>query len=83
MLIEAHIDSAPVIERTRFESWRGIRGLLTQRPFLGPDHRMAAADDLDFCFTVLWLSIHRIQESHAMLGYRLWWVSQEDLASCM
>jgi D-sedoheptulose 7-phosphate isomerase len=25
-------------------------------------------------------SIHRIQESHAMLGYRLWSVAQEHMA---
>ena len=42
--------------------------------------RMAAADDLDFCFTVHSQSIHRIQESHAMLGYQLWSVAQEHMA---
>lgn len=56
------------------------RGLLTIG-FAGHDGgRMAAADDLDFCFTVHSQSIHRIQESHAMLGYRLWSVAQEHLA---
>ncbi|KUI42404.1 phosphoheptose isomerase [Mycobacterium sp. IS-1590] len=55
------------------------RGLLTVG-FSGHDGgRMAAADDLDFCFTVHSQSIHRIQESHAMLGYRLWSVVQEQL----
>jgi D-sedoheptulose 7-phosphate isomerase len=44
---------------------------------------MAAADDLDFCFTVHSQSIHRIQESHAMLGYRLWSVTQEHMARPM
>jgi len=44
---EAHIDSAAVIERSRFESCRGIRGLLTQRPFLGPDQD-AASYGLEF-----------------------------------
>ncbi len=56
------------------------RGLLTIG-FSGHDGgRMAAADDLDFCFTVHSQSIHRIQESHAMLGYRLWSVAQEHMA---
>ncbi|CKH69510.1 D-sedoheptulose-7-phosphate isomerase [Mycolicibacterium smegmatis] len=57
------------------------RGLLTIG-FAGHDGgRMAATDDLDFCFTVHSQSIHRIQESHAMLGYRLWSVAQEHMAA--
>ncbi|WP_458315648.1 D-sedoheptulose-7-phosphate isomerase [Mycolicibacterium brisbanense] len=56
------------------------RGLLTIG-FAGHDGgRMGTAEDLDFCFTVHSQSIHRIQESHAMLGYRLWSVAQERLA---
>ena len=56
------------------------RGVLTIG-FSGHDGgRMAAADDLDFCFTVHSQSIHRIQESHAMLGYRLWSVTQDHMA---
>ncbi|GAA4488297.1 SIS domain-containing protein [Rhodococcus olei] len=56
------------------------RGLLTIG-FAGHDGgRMAATDDLDFCFTVRSQSIHRIQESHALLGYRLWSLTQEHLA---
>ena len=56
------------------------RGLLTIG-FSGHDGgRMAVAEDLDFCFTVRSQSIHRIQESHAMLGYRLWSVAQEHMA---
>ncbi|MCQ4117724.1 D-sedoheptulose-7-phosphate isomerase [Rhodococcus tibetensis] len=56
------------------------RGLLTIG-FAGHEGgRMAVADYLDFCFTVHSQSIHRIQESHAMLGYRLWSVAQEHLA---
>jgi D-sedoheptulose 7-phosphate isomerase len=56
------------------------RGVLTIG-FSGHDGgRMAAADDLDFCFTVHSQSIHRIQESHAMLGYRLWSVTQQQMA---
>jgi D-sedoheptulose 7-phosphate isomerase len=56
------------------------RGLLTIG-FSGHDGgRMAVAEDLDFCFTVRSQSIHRIQESHAMLGYRLWSVAQSHFA---
>ncbi|OBC08553.1 phosphoheptose isomerase [Mycobacterium sp. 852013-50091_SCH5140682] len=56
------------------------RGLLTIG-FAGHDGgRMGTAEDLDFCFTVHSQSIHRIQESHAMLGYRLWSVAQERMA---
>ena len=56
------------------------RGLLTIG-FAGHDGgRMAVADDLDYCFTVHSQSIHRIQESHAMLGYRLWSITQDHLA---
>ncbi|AOW93515.1 phosphoheptose isomerase [Rhodococcus sp. WMMA185] len=55
------------------------RGLLTIG-FAGHEGgRMAVADYLDFCFTVHSQSIHRIQESHAMLGYRLWSVAQEHM----
>ncbi len=55
------------------------RGLLTIG-FSGHDGgRMATADDIDFCFTVHSQSIHRIQESHAMLGHRLWSVAQEHM----
>jgi D-sedoheptulose 7-phosphate isomerase len=56
------------------------RGLLTIG-FAGHDGgRMAEADELDHCFTVHSQSIHRIQESHAMLGYRLWSVAQDRMA---
>ena len=56
------------------------RGLLTIG-FSGHDGgRMAAAEDLDHCFTVHSQSIHRIQESHAMLGFRLWSVAQEHMS---
>lgn len=55
------------------------RGLLTIG-FAGHDGgRMAVADDLDYCFTVHSQSIHRIQESHAMLGYQLWSVTQQHM----
>jgi D-sedoheptulose 7-phosphate isomerase len=56
------------------------RGLLTIG-FSGHDGgRMAMAEDLDHCFTVHSQSIHRIQESHAMLGFRLWSVAQEHMS---
>lgn len=55
------------------------RGLLTIG-FSGHDGgRMAVAEELDFCFTVHSQSIHRIQESHAVLGYRLWSVAQQRM----
>ncbi|RVW01784.1 D-sedoheptulose-7-phosphate isomerase [Rhodococcus spongiicola] len=53
------------------------RGLLTIG-FAGHDGgRMAASDDLDYCFTIRSQSIHRIQESHALIGHRLWRAAQE------
>jgi D-sedoheptulose 7-phosphate isomerase len=56
------------------------RGLLTIG-FSGHDGgRMAAAEDLDHCFTVHSQSIHRIQESHAMLGFRRWSVAQVHMS---
>jgi D-sedoheptulose 7-phosphate isomerase len=59
------------------------RGLLTIG-FSGHDGgRMSVAEDLDFCFTIHSQSIHRIQESHAILGYQLWSVAQEHMARPM
>jgi D-sedoheptulose 7-phosphate isomerase len=56
------------------------RGLLTVG-FSGHDGgRMAVAEDLDYCYTVHSQSIHRIQESHALLGFRLWSVAQEHMS---
>jgi D-sedoheptulose 7-phosphate isomerase len=56
------------------------RGVLTIG-FSGHDGgRMAATEDLAHCFTVHSQSIHRIQESHAMLGFRLWSVTQEHMS---
>ncbi|QKT13354.1 D-sedoheptulose-7-phosphate isomerase [Rhodococcus sp. W8901] len=56
------------------------RGLLTIG-FAGHDGgRMAVSDDLDYCFTIRSQSIHRIQESHALVGYRLWSAAQEHMA---
>ncbi|MBJ8348460.1 SIS domain-containing protein [Antrihabitans sp. YC2-6] len=55
------------------------RGLLTIG-FAGHDGgRMAETEDLDFCFTIRSQSIHRIQESHAVVGYRLWLAMQERM----
>ena len=55
------------------------RGLLTIG-FAGHDGgRMAVTADLDFCFTVRSQSIHRIQESHAVIGYQLWLAMQERM----
>ena len=33
---------------------------------------MATSDDVDHCFVVASQSVHRIQESQALLGYQLW-----------
>ncbi|MCA1005181.1 SIS domain-containing protein [Rhodococcus hoagii] len=56
------------------------RGLLTIG-FAGHDGgRMAVSEDLDYCFTIRSQSIHRIQESHALVGYRLWEAAQEHLS---
>lgn len=53
------------------------RGLLTIG-FAGHDGgAMSTSADVDHCFTVHSQSIHRIQESHARLGFRLWSVVQE------
>ncbi len=53
------------------------RGLLTIG-FAGHDGgAMSTSDDVDYCFTIHSQSIHRIQESHARVGYRLWSVVQD------
>ena len=55
------------------------RGLLTIG-FAGYDGgQMAAGHELDFCFTVTSQSIHRIQESHAVIGHRLWQNAQDTM----
>lgn len=59
------------------------RGLLTIG-FAGHDGgRMAVAEDLDFCFTIRSQSIHRIQESHALIGYQLWSAAQDHMAQAV
>ncbi len=53
------------------------RGLLTIG-FAGHEGgAMSTSDDVDYCFTIHSQSIHRIQESHARVGFRLWTVVQE------
>lgn len=55
------------------------RGLMTIG-FAGYDGgQMAASDEVDFCFTVESQSIHRIQESHGLIGYQLWVAAQNTL----
>lgn len=57
------------------------RGGLLTIAFAGYDGgAMAAADDVDHCFTVPSQSIHRIQESQAVLGHALWQHAQTALA---
>ncbi|MBA3339462.1 MAG: SIS domain-containing protein [Geodermatophilaceae bacterium] len=56
------------------------RGLLTIG-FAGYDGgQMAGASEVDFCFVVKSQSIHRIQESQALLGYELWATVQRYLS---
>lgn len=55
------------------------RGLLTLG-FAGYDGGdMAASNTLDHCFVVRSQSVHRIQESQALLGYQLWAAVQQRL----
>jgi D-sedoheptulose 7-phosphate isomerase len=56
------------------------RGLLTAG-FAGYDGgEMSRSDAVDYCFTVRSQSVHRIQESQALLGYQLWALIHEALA---
>ena len=55
------------------------RGLMTIG-FAGYDGgQMAAAPEVDHCFVVRSQSVHRIQESQALLGYELWASVQNGL----
>ncbi len=55
------------------------RGLLTIG-FAGySGGEMAESDAVAHCFVVRSQSIHRIQESQALLGYQLWATVQEQL----
>lgn len=57
------------------------RGLLTVG-FAGYDGgEMARSGAVDHCFTVRSQSVHRIQESQALVGYQLWLATQEALSS--
>lgn len=57
------------------------RGLLTIG-FAGYDGgQMAGASEVDYCCVVASQSIHRIQESQALLGYQLWATVQRHLAT--
>ncbi|HMD23086.1 MAG TPA: hypothetical protein VKH61_03230, partial [Streptosporangiaceae bacterium] len=55
------------------------RGLLTVA-FAGYDGgEMAHSDVVDYCFVVRSPSVHRIQESQAILGYHLWAATQQAM----
>lgn len=55
------------------------RGLLTVG-FAGYDGgEMATSGSVDHCFTVRSQSVHRIQESQALLGYQLWETVHDNL----
>lgn len=55
------------------------RGMVTLG-FAGYDGgRMASSPDVRFCFVVASQSVHRIQESQALLGYELWSRVQDRL----
>ena len=57
------------------------RGLLTIG-FAGyTGGEMAESDAVDHCFVVRSQSIHRIQESQALLGYQLWATVQRELGA--
>jgi D-sedoheptulose 7-phosphate isomerase len=55
------------------------RGLLTVGLAGYDGGEMAASGDVDYCFVVRSQSIHRIQESQALLGYHLWASTQQSL----
>ena len=55
------------------------RGLLTVGLAGYDGGQMAASGDVDYCFVVRSQSIHRIQESQALLGYHLWASTQQSL----
>jgi D-sedoheptulose 7-phosphate isomerase len=54
------------------------RGLLTVGLAGYDGGEMAASGDVDYCFVVRSQSIHRIQESQALLGYHLWASTQQS-----
>jgi len=59
------------------------RGLLTVG-FAGYDGgQMASSETVDYCFVIRSQSVHRIQESQALLGYQLWSATQRALHPLM
>ena len=54
------------------------RGLLTIGFAGHSGGSMSTSSDVDYCFTIHSQSIHRIQESHAQVGFRLWSIVQEQ-----
>ena len=55
---------------------RNIRNLFNFDPPVTEEEIRAASDDVDRCFTVRSQSVHRIQESQALIWHQLWQVTQ-------
>jgi D-sedoheptulose 7-phosphate isomerase len=69
-------NSADLMSALREASRRG----LTTIGFAGySGGEMAESAEVDYCFVVASQSIHRIQESQALLGYQLWATTQRCL----
>ncbi|MFV0461896.1 MAG: SIS domain-containing protein [Nostocoides sp.] len=62
-------------------AWARRRGAATIGFAGGTGGQMSTSADVDVCFVVDSVSIHRIQESQALLGYRLFQTVQEHLAA--
>jgi D-sedoheptulose 7-phosphate isomerase len=70
-------NSADLLTALREASGRGLMTI----GFAGyTGGEMAESDAVDHCFVVASQSIHRIQESQALLGYQLWATTQRCLA---
>jgi D-sedoheptulose 7-phosphate isomerase len=70
-------NSADLLTALREASKRGLMTI----GFAGyTGGEMAESDAVDYCFVVDSQSIHRIQESQALLGYQLWATAQRCLA---
>jgi D-sedoheptulose 7-phosphate isomerase len=68
-------NSRDLMTALREARWRGLLTI----GFAGYDGgEMAASDVVDFCFVVRSQSVHRIQESQALLGYQLWAAVQHE-----
>lgn len=73
-------NSADLLTALREASRRGLMTI----GFAGyTGGEMAESDAVDHCFVVDSQSIHRIQESQALLGYQLWATTQRLLAASM